>query len=71
MSEPRIEFAELDLGARDTGTALCAIVDAGGGRIVASVNARFPDAADHVRAHVARGFETVLMCGPDCDGIPR
>lgn len=70
-ADPRIEITALDLGDQADGTALCAILDAGDGRFVASVNTRYPDAADHVRAHVAQGFDQVLICRPDCDGTAR
>ena len=48
-------------------TVLCVLV-AASQKIVAVVNTRYPEAEAHARAHIARGFDQVQICGPECDG---
>ena len=51
-------------------TVLCVIVEARH-KTVAVVNSRYPEAEAHARQHIAAGFESVLICIPDCDGTQR
>jgi hypothetical protein len=49
---------------------ICAAYD-DGDRVVASINARYPWAEDHLRAHVVQGFDTILLCRVDCNVTQR
>jgi len=60
---PTIQIEQLD----GDDTVLCVLV-AARQKIVAVVNTRYPEAEAHARQHIAAGFDTVLICGPECDG---
>ena len=62
-TSPTIQIEQLDGDA----TVLCMLA-AARQKIVAVVNSRYPEAEAHARQHIAAGVDTVLICGPDCDG---